>query len=81
MLNVAVTVFTAFIVTVHVVVVPEHAPPQLENVDPKDAEAVNVTLVPEPYDSEQSLPQFIPVPVTVPESVPEPVPDLETIRV
>jgi hypothetical protein len=34
-----------------------------------------MTDVPEVTDSEQSVPQFMPVPVTVPE------PDLETVRV
>ena len=45
--NVAVTVVLALIVTVQVLAVPEHEPPQAENVEPDDALAVRVSCVPE----------------------------------
>ena len=44
--NVAVTVFAAFIVIVHVVPEDVSHPPQLPNVDPLAALAVRVTTVP-----------------------------------
>jgi hypothetical protein len=41
----------------HVGAVPEHPPPlQPANVDPGPAEAESVTVEPEVYDSEQSIP-------------------------
>jgi hypothetical protein len=57
--------------------VPEHPPPlHPVNVEPDDAVAESVITVPDPTDSEQSVPQEIPEPVTVP----APVPFLETVR-
>ena len=44
-MNVAVTDLFALMVTVHEPV-PEHAPDHPENVEPRDAFAVNVTTVP-----------------------------------
>lgn len=77
-LNVAVTVVAAFIVTVHDPV-PEHPLPlQPAKVEPEDALADNVTEVPWLYDPVHVLPlQDNPVADTVP----LPVPDLETVRV
>ena len=68
--NVAVTDRAWVIDTTHVDDVPEHTPPQPENVDPVLAAAVNVTSVPWVNVSEQSPGQLIPEPVTEP--VPEP---------
>jgi hypothetical protein len=69
--NVAVTDFAAVIETVHVVVVPVHAPDQLVNLYPEAGEAVNTTEVPLLKLAEvrlQVVPQFIPAGelVTVP---------------
>jgi hypothetical protein len=58
--NTADTLLFAFIVSVHVILVPEHAPDQPENVYPVAGVAVRVTDVPEVYVSEQSLPHVIP---------------------
>ena len=74
--NAAVTLFAAVIVTVQVFPDEDVQPLQLEKVDPEDAAAVNVILVPELYEAEHTFPQLIPVPVTVP----EPSPDLKTVR-
>ena len=49
------------------------------NVEPDAADAVNVTTVPELYNSEQSAPQLMPDGELV--TVPEPVPDLLTVSV
>jgi len=77
--NVAVTLVAAVMVTVHVPV-PEHPPPDHPvNVEPEAAVAVNMTLVPEVYDSLQSEPQSMPDGLLV--TVPLPVPDLVTVRV
>jgi hypothetical protein len=59
-LNVAVTVFAALIVTVHVAPETVLHPLQPANVDPPATLAVSVTLVPLLYDSEQSVPQLMP---------------------
>ena len=67
--NEAVTVCELLIVTLQVVAVPLHAPPQPENVAPVLGVSVSVTTVPGLYDSEQSVlpaPQSIPLPVTLP---------------
>jgi hypothetical protein len=67
--NEAVTVCELFIVTLQVVGVPVHAPPQPENVAPVLGVSVSVITVPGLYDSEQSVlpaPQSIPLPVTSP---------------
>src|SRR5690348_5487641 len=45
-LNVAVTFSASLIVTSQVLVVPEHAPDQLENIDPAAVVALNGTTVP-----------------------------------
>lgn len=76
-LNVALTVLIPDIVTLQVVVVPEHAPDQPVKVEPCTGVAVKVTDVPELYASAQSVPQEIPVPVIVP----LPDPDLITVVV
>jgi hypothetical protein len=65
--NAAVTLLAVLMVRVQIVAVPEHAPLQPEKVEPDAGDAVSVTLVPEAYDSEQPVPQLMPVPVTVPE--------------
>ena len=77
-LNVAPTVVLAETVTEQELV-PLHPPPlQRVNVEPDEGVAVKVIWVPPDMpDSEQSLPQLIPVPVTVP----SPVPDLVVVRV
>ncbi len=67
--NVALTLFEVLIVTVHVVAVPEHEPPQPENVAPLFGVSVSVTDEFVVYVSEQSvkpLPQSMPGPVTRP---------------
>jgi hypothetical protein len=68
----AVTLRAAVIVTVQVVVVPEHAPPQPENEAPDPGMAVSVTLVPAATLSVQSVlppPHAMPEPVTAPSPV------------
>src|SRR5437773_2153917 len=68
-LKVALTAFAAFIVTVHVVVTPEQAPPQPPNVAPEAGVAVSVMLDPVATFALQvaaSPPQSIPPPVTLP---------------
>ena len=70
-LNVAVAVFAAFMVKVHVPV-PEHAPLHPANVDPRSAPAVRVTLVPDKYCSEQSEPQEIPADTELTTPLPDP---------
>ena len=77
-LNVAVTDRAWVIDTTHDPV-PVHAPDQPAKVEPAAGAAVNVTEVPEAYDSVQSVPQLMPVGVLV--TVPEPVPALVTVRV
>jgi hypothetical protein len=72
MLNVAVTVVSAFTVTVHTAVPPQPPPLHPENVESEAAAAVRVTLVPATIVSEQSLPHVIPLGVLV--TVPVPVP-------
>jgi hypothetical protein len=62
-----------------VVLEPEQSPDQPVKRDPAEAEAVNVTSVPDEYESEHVAPQL-----SEPESaptVPEPVPDFATVRV
>jgi len=72
LLNVALTERAALIVTVQVVAVPLHEPPQPPNVEPLAAAAVSVTEVPLLKFALQVLPQLMPVgdDVTVP--LPEP---------
>ncbi len=79
-LNVAVTLFAAFIVTVHEVPDTDEQPLQLAKVEPVDGVAVKVTEVPELNEALQVAPQLMPVgdEVTVPEPVLTP---LETVRV
>jgi hypothetical protein len=91
-LNVAVTVVSAFNVTVHAAAPLQPPPLHAENVEPEAATAVRMTLVPDPAVSVQSLPHVIPagVLVTVPVPVPfrtitsvapaEPVADPVTVR-
>src|SRR3954463_12107915 len=74
-LNVAVTLLLALIVSVQVV--PVQSPLQPAKVEPAAGLAVSGTPVPSLYVSEQSAPHEMPVPVTVP----LPVPALETLRV
>lgn len=76
--KVAVTDRASLIATVHVVADPEHAPPQPEKVEPPEAAAVSVTLVPLSYSAEQVAPQSIPAGDEV--TVPEPAPALVTER-
>ena len=69
--NVAITVVSAFNVTVHAAA-PLQPPLQPENVDPDAAAAPRVTLAPAPTVSVHTLPQAIPAGVLV--TVPAPVP-------
>jgi hypothetical protein len=67
--NVAVTVCATLIVTVHVVAVPLHAPPQPANLVPAAVVAVSTTLDPVATLALQvvaPLPQLTPPPVTLP---------------
>ena len=75
--KVAVTVFAAFIVTIHEPV-PVHAPLQPINFDPVDGAADNVTTVPALYGLEQSAPHEIPAGALV--TVPAPVPVFVTVK-
>src|SRR5262245_43032400 len=61
-LNVAVTLVEAPMLSVHVDVVPEHAPAHPPNSLPVPGLAVSVTLVPGAYCCVQSAPQVIPGP-------------------
>jgi hypothetical protein len=72
MLNAAITVVSAFTVTVHAAVPLQPPPLHPENVEPEAAAAVRVTLVPATTVSVQSLPHVIPTGVLV--TVPVPVP-------
>jgi hypothetical protein len=74
--KVAVTALLRSTVTVQVTAVPEQAPPQPVNVDPKDANAVRVTWVPAGYVALHVLPQSIPLVCDV--TMPNPVPSRET---
>jgi hypothetical protein len=79
-LNLAVTFFTASIVTWHVDALPEQSPDQPVNVEPELEAAVNVTTVPGLYASEQSVfatSQLIPAGLLV--TVPVPVPVFITV--
>jgi len=78
-LNIAVTLLAASIVTAHVVAVPEQAL-QPEKVDPVAAVAVKVTETPELNEALQVVPQLL-MPAGFDVIVPEPVPDLVTVRV
>jgi hypothetical protein len=71
--NVAVTLRASLMLTVQVLDVPEHAPPQPENDDPAAALAVNVTLVPSANSAEQAAPQSMPAGSLTTDPVPEPV--------
>lgn len=59
-MNLAVTDFAAFIVTVHVWRLPLQAPLQYMNSDPSSAIANSVTMVPALYAWVQFSPQSIP---------------------
>jgi len=76
-LNVAMTLLTAVMVTVHVAVIPEHAPDHPPNSLFAPALAVKVTLVFGAYCWSQSTPQVIPGPEV--DTVPVPVPFLVTV--
>ena len=76
--NDAVTVLDAFIVTVHVPVPKQPAPDLPVNVDPTTADAARVTMSPLTNVSTQSKPQLMPAGVLVTE--PSPVPALLTVR-
>ncbi|MBA2337571.1 MAG: hypothetical protein H0V96_07420 [Acidimicrobiia bacterium] len=78
LVKVAVTDRATVIDTTHEPV-PVHAPDHPVNVDPRAARAVNVTDVPEVYDSVQSVPQLIPAGELV--TAPDPVPILVTVSV
>ena len=72
--NVAVTLFAAFIVTEQVVEAPVQAPPHPLNVAPVSGVAVNVIVDPEAWLTVQVVspePQLMPPPVTVPSPVTE----------
>lgn len=71
--NNAVTVRLTLIDTTQVVALPVQAPVQPAKIEPAAGDAVNVTLLPSTYDSEQSAPQLMPTgdEVTVPEPAPE----------
>ncbi len=56
----AVQVLSAFIVSCVVKFVPLQSPDQPLKTEPAEGVAVKVTIVPEEYVSEQSLPQLIP---------------------
>jgi hypothetical protein len=71
-LKVAVTVVSAFTVTVHVAALPQPPPLHPENVEPEAAVAVRPTLVPPTTVSVQALPHVSPAGVLV--TVPVPVP-------
>jgi hypothetical protein len=75
-LKVAVTVFAASIITVHVASVPVHAPLQPVNVAPVAGVAVSTTEVPAVKSSLQSAPQAMPEGALV--TVPLPVPAFVT---
>ena len=78
-MNVAVTVFAAFIVTEQVAPETLSHPAQPPKREPALAPAVSVTTVPLAYGSEQSVPQLMPAGLEV--TVPLPVPDLPTVSV
>jgi hypothetical protein len=74
--KIAVTLFAVLIVTEQEALLPLHAPPQPENVDPEVGAAVSVTLDPPEKDALHVVPQFSPVGADI--TVPLPVPDLLT---
>ena len=76
--NVAVAVLLEVMETSQVPV-PLHAPLQPVKVEPSSGLAERLTVVPSLYDSEQSVPQFIPEGELV--TVPVPVPLMFTVRV
>lgn len=76
--KVAVTDSAFFMVTMQVFLLPEHAPLQLENVDPPSAVAVRVTLEFLMKSWAQTLPQLMPAGTLV--TVPLPIPALITLR-
>ena len=78
-MKVAVTVVSAFTVTVQVPVPLQPPPLQPANTEPPAGVAVKVTEVPELKDFEQVAPQSTPEGLLV--TVPLPVPPLETVRV
>ena len=69
-LNVAVTVWSAFIVTLQLVPLDESQPLQLPKVEFPSGEAISVTAVPWARDALHVGPQLIPPPLTVPDPVP-----------
>jgi hypothetical protein len=77
--NVAVTVWAALIVTVHVPVPVQPPPLQPVNVEPAAGVAVKVIAAPVVKDAEHVVPHEMPAGLLV--TVPVPVPDLETVRV
>ena len=78
MLNIAVTLLAASIVTAHVVAVPEQAPLHPAKVEPVAGVAVKVTETPELNEALQVVPQLMPVRFDV--MVPVPVPCLLTVK-
>jgi hypothetical protein len=78
-LNVAVTPWPEFIVTVQVPVPVQPPPDQPAKTEPEAADAVSVTDIPGAYEALQVVPQLIPGGELV--TVPLPVPSLEIVRV
>lgn len=78
-MKLATTLRAADIDTKHVPDVPLHAPLQPEKVEPAEAMADRVTVVPDAKEALQVLPQLMPDGLDV--TVPLPVPALETLRV
>ncbi len=68
-LNIAFTLLSDVIDTVHVALVPVHAPLHPAKIEPADGDAVRVAVVPLVYGD------------VFPDTVPAPVPDLVTVRV
>lgn len=75
----ALTVWLAFIITVHVPVPLQPPPDQPENTEPEFGTAVRVTMVSVAYGSVQSRPQLIPAGLDV--TVPDPAPEVVTVKV
>ena len=78
-LKVAVTDWSALIVTTHVPVPEQPAPLQPANVEPADGVAVRVTIVPSLNDAAHVAPQLIPAGALVTD--PEPDPAFVTVSV
>jgi hypothetical protein len=75
--NVAVTFLAPPITTVHCAPAVESHPAQLVNVEPWEAEATSVTVVPDRYEARHVAPQAMPAGDDV--TVPDPVPPLVTV--